>query len=58
MEKLGALCTPCAPPPQACADNGIVFVGPTVENLNTFADKTSARNVAIAAGAPPACRDT
>jgi pyruvate carboxylase len=52
------LCTPCAPPPQACADNGIVFVGPTVENLNTFADKTSARNVAIAAGAPPACRDT
>ena len=28
---------------QACADNGITFVGPKIENLNTFADKTSAR---------------
>jgi len=37
---------------QACADNGIVFVGPTVENLNMFADKTSARVAAIAAGVP------
>lgn len=37
---------------QACADAGIVFVGPTVENLNTFSDKTSARSAAIAAGVP------
>jgi acetyl/propionyl-CoA carboxylase alpha subunit len=28
---------------QGCADNGIVFVGPTVDNLMTFGDKTSAR---------------
>jgi len=32
--------------------NGITFVGPTVENLNTFADKTSARDAAIKAGVP------
>jgi pyruvate carboxylase len=37
---------------QACADAGITFVGPTVENLNTFSDKTSARTAAIAAGVP------
>jgi len=37
---------------QACEDAGIAFVGPTVENLNTFADKTSARKAAIAAGVP------
>eukprot|EP00986_Skeletonema_menzelii_P012247 scaffold6677_cov155-Skeletonema_menzelii.AAC.16 len=37
---------------QACADAGITFVGPTVDNLNTFSDKTSARNAAIAAGVP------
>jgi len=37
---------------QACADAGITFVGPTVDNLNTFADKTSARAAAIAAGVP------
>jgi pyruvate carboxylase len=37
---------------QACADAGVTFIGPTVENLNTFADKTSARAVAIAAGVP------
>jgi len=36
----------------ACAENGITFVGPTVENLNKFADKTSAREAAIAAGVP------
>eukprot|EP00325_Prymnesiales_sp_UTEX-LB-985_P003378 CAMPEP_0174704466 /NCGR_PEP_ID=MMETSP1094-20130205/8048_1 /TAXON_ID=156173 /ORGANISM="Chrysochromulina brevifilum, Strain UTEX LB 985" /LENGTH=1223 /DNA_ID=CAMNT_0015902527 /DNA_START=50 /DNA_END=3721 /DNA_ORIENTATION=- len=36
----------------ACADNGITFVGPTVENLNRFADKTSAREAAIEAGVP------
>lgn len=37
---------------QACADAGIAFVGPTVENLNRFSDKTSARQAAIAAGVP------
>eukprot|EP00526_Cylindrotheca_closterium_P003831 CAMPEP_0113649442 /NCGR_PEP_ID=MMETSP0017_2-20120614/26270_1 /TAXON_ID=2856 /ORGANISM="Cylindrotheca closterium" /LENGTH=1229 /DNA_ID=CAMNT_0000561813 /DNA_START=33 /DNA_END=3722 /DNA_ORIENTATION=+ /assembly_acc=CAM_ASM_000147 len=37
---------------QACADAGIAFVGPTVENLNRFSDKTSAREAAIAAGVP------
>jgi len=37
---------------QACADAGITFVGPTVENLNTFSDKTTARQAAIAAGVP------
>jgi pyruvate carboxylase len=36
----------------ACAKAGITFVGPTVENLITFADKTSARAAAIAAGVP------
>lgn len=37
---------------QACADAGITFVGPTVDNLNRFSDKTSAREAAIAAGVP------
>lgn len=37
---------------QACEDAGITFVGPTVDNLNTFSDKTSARAAAIAAGVP------
>lgn len=37
---------------KACEDAGITFVGPTVENLVTFADKTSARAAAIAAGVP------
>ncbi|KAL3789965.1 hypothetical protein ACHAWO_002019 [Cyclotella atomus] len=35
-----------------CRENGIEFVGPTVENLETFSDKTSARNAAIEAGVP------
>ena len=37
---------------KACADNGITFVGPTVENLLRFSDKTSARQAAIEAGVP------
>lgn len=37
---------------QAIADAGLTFVGPTVDNLNTFSDKTSARSAAIAAGVP------
>jgi len=36
----------------ACAKAGITFVGPTVENLDMFADKTSARQAAINAGVP------
>jgi pyruvate carboxylase len=32
--------------------NGVAFVGPTVENLQTFGDKTAARNIAIANGVP------
>jgi len=37
---------------QLCEDAGVKFVGPTVENLNTFADKTTARVAAITAGVP------
>jgi pyruvate carboxylase len=37
---------------QACADAGITFVGPTVDNLLRFSDKTSARKAAIEAGVP------
>jgi pyruvate carboxylase len=37
---------------QACRENGIEFVGPTVDNLNKFSDKTSARAAAIEAGVP------
>jgi pyruvate carboxylase len=37
---------------KACEDAGIVFVGPTVDNLLRFADKTSARQAAIDAGVP------
>ena len=34
----------------ACEEAGITFVGPTVENLNSFSDKTKAREMAIKAG--------
>jgi len=37
---------------QACLESGIEFVGPTVDNLNRFSDKTSARAAAIEAGVP------
>ena len=37
---------------EACAAAGITFVGPTVENLNRFSDKTQARQAAIDAGVP------
>jgi pyruvate carboxylase len=33
-------------------DNGIVFVGPTPEQLATFGDKTAARKLAIEAKVP------
>eukprot|EP00953_Heterococcus_sp_UTEX-ZZ885_P031634 16585-Heterococcus_DN1.PRE.1 len=36
----------------ACKDNGIKFVGPTPELLQTFGDKTSARELALATGVP------
>ncbi len=35
---------------QACKDANITFVGPSVENLQTFGDKTKARELAINAG--------
>lgn len=37
---------------QACSDANITFIGPTIDNLNMFSDKTSARTAAIAAGVP------
>jgi pyruvate carboxylase len=37
---------------QALEDKGVVFVGPTVKNLQTFGDKTTARNMAVANGVP------
>jgi len=37
---------------KALRDNDIEFVGPTVDNLLTFSDKTSARKAAIEAGVP------
>ena len=36
----------------ACAQAGIVFVGPTVAQLETFGDKTAAKRLAHAAGVP------
>lgn len=45
---------------QALEDAGIVFVGPTVENLQVFGDKTAARLMAIANHIPvlPGSEDT
>lgn len=37
---------------KALEDAGITFVGPTVENLNVFGDKTAARRMAIEAKVP------
>ena len=37
---------------RACVDNGIVFVGPTAEQLETFGDKTAAKRLAIETGVP------
>ena len=36
----------------ALEEAGVVFVGPTVENLRTFGDKTAARKAALAANVP------
>ena len=38
--------------PRACVDNGITFVGPTPELLETFGDKTAAKRLAEQAGVP------
>lgn len=37
---------------KACLDNGIVFVGPTLDTLEKLGDKTSARHIAKAADVP------
>ncbi len=37
---------------QACADNQIVFVGPSAENITMMGDKLQARMIARAAGVP------
>merc|ERR1719203_8665 len=37
---------------QLCADANITFIGPTIENLRVFADKTTARVAAIEANVP------
>src|SRR5688572_25997477 len=37
---------------RACAEAGIRFVGPTIEQLETFGDKTAAKRVAQQAGVP------
>jgi pyruvate carboxylase len=36
----------------ALRKNGVTFVGPTVDNLNSFGNKATARNLAIEAGVP------
>src|SRR4051812_5052708 len=37
---------------RACKENGITFVGPTPELLETFGDKTAAKRLAIKTGVP------
>ncbi|KAG8463392.1 hypothetical protein KFE25_004903 [Diacronema lutheri] len=37
---------------QACADNGLVFIGPTPQTIQEFGSKTDARKMAIEAGLP------
>ncbi len=37
---------------EACAANGIAFIGPKAETMRALGDKASARRVAIAAGVP------
>ena len=37
---------------QACADNGLIFIGPTPDNLAAVGDKLTARAHALAAGVP------
>jgi len=37
---------------QACADHGLIFVGPSPEVMRTLGNKVAARNAAVAAGVP------
>src|ERR1041385_7719352 len=37
---------------QACADNGITFIGPTAENIRQMGDKLQARRIAKNSGVP------
>ncbi|WP_338052637.1 pyruvate carboxylase [Rhodocyclus purpureus] len=37
---------------EACANNGIAFIGPTPEVMRTLGNKVAARNAAVAAGVP------
>jgi pyruvate carboxylase len=37
---------------RACAENGIIFVGPTAELLETFGDKTAAKKIAVQTQVP------
>ncbi len=37
---------------KACSENGIIFIGPSYEILNTLGNKVAARNAAVAAGVP------
>ncbi len=37
---------------QACADNKITFVGPSVENITNMGDKLEARKIAVSSGVP------
>ena len=37
---------------QACANNGIIFIGPKSDVMRTLGNKVAARNAAIAAGVP------
>jgi acetyl/propionyl-CoA carboxylase alpha subunit len=37
---------------QACADNGLLFVGPSPESIRLFGDKISAKRLVMGAGAP------
>src|SRR3954465_7608126 len=37
---------------RACAENGIVFVGPTADLLETFGDKTAAKKLAVKTNVP------
>src|SRR5206468_339177 len=37
---------------RACAENGITFIGPTAELLETFGDKTAAKRIATQAKVP------
>ena len=37
---------------KACRENGIIFIGPSYDVLNTLGNKVAARNAAISAGVP------